>query len=424
MIRNIFRKIIYLNISFALIAASSHAIASDFSLPFINAAGLGTLYADWATSANDASTAYANPAGLVKLNHQQLMIGALGIQGNTRFTGTSIPSAPPAPPEKGSASSRIGAVFPVFYYAVPLSDKAAFGFGVNTPFALGTIYPKDSIVRYISTRSKVVVINISPSLGVQLTDRVSAGLGLDAARLAFTLNSMVESPIPFPDSESQNNLSGWGYGWHGGILFQATPCSRIGLSFNSRMMFHTTGESKIYAPLPLGNARTTNQRTYAALPARAQLTLQHDINQQWTIMGTFFYTNWSTLEKITMRHVIIPGGNTIAEVISLNFHNTFDYSVGTSYKINEKWLLRTGVQFMNTPSNARDRAVADPIGSATIVGFGAHYQQNPCIGYDVAYAHSFFKQASVHLSTPVAALIGHNNTQTNVFAAQMAWNIT
>ena len=42
---------------------STQALASDFSLPFVNSAGLGVAYADWATAASDARTAYTNPAG-------------------------------------------------------------------------------------------------------------------------------------------------------------------------------------------------------------------------------------------------------------------------------------------------------------------------------------------------------------------------
>lgn len=63
------RSHLYLALS-SLFFVSPVLATSDFNLPFVNTSGLGVAYADWATAASDASTAYTNPAGLVKLAHQ------------------------------------------------------------------------------------------------------------------------------------------------------------------------------------------------------------------------------------------------------------------------------------------------------------------------------------------------------------------
>lgn len=417
----------YLSMMMALNCLSSQAIASDFNIPFINAAGLGTAYSDWATAASDASTAYSNPAGLTQITGQQLVFSALGLEGHTNFTGSSItPPYPfPAPViQSGAATSHLGAFIPSFYYAAPINSRYVFGFSVNEPFALGTNYGTTSLVRYAATRSQVLAIDISPSLGIKLRDNLSVGLGVDAVRLAFTLNNVYGPPLSFPDSEAQNHLSGWGYGWHAGILYQMAPPTRIGFSFNSMVMIQTTGTSAVFASTPPTRMKINFNKTKAALPARAQLSAQHDVNPQWTLMATIYYTNWSTFDKLTMNNVMIPGGGTVSVTIPFNYHNTLDYSVGLNYKPTEKWIVRAGIQFMNTPSNNRNRGVADPIGSAVIPGIGAHYQQNLCLSYDVGVAHSFFKRQQVNLSNSLTALSGHNRAQSTVFGGQVNWNIT
>ena len=248
------------------------------------------------------------------------------------------------------------------------------------------------------------------------------GVGLDAMRLAFTLNNMLEPPASIPDSEIQNHLSGWGFGYHGGVMYQPRATTRLGLSFNSMVTIHTTGDSEAYAVF--GTFRTTNQKTNAALPARTQFSIQQDLNPRVTVMGTVFYTNWVTFQQVTMKRVMLPGRRwTTSVTIPFGYHNTFDYSIGATFKATEKWLLKAGLQFMNTPSNNRDRAVADPIGSATVVGLGVHFQQNKKLGYDLAYGHSFFKQEPVNLVTPLTTLSGNNNAQTNVIGLQVTWNI-
>jgi long-chain fatty acid transport protein len=404
---------------------SSNLFASDFSLPFVNASGLGEAYADWASGAFDASTSYTNPAGLTKLKHQQLSFALLGVQGSSQFTGTAI--TPPFPfsssiTQTGSASSYIGAYLPSFYYAAPINNRYTFGFNQTQPFGLGTNYATDSIVRYAATRSKILVVDVGPSLGVKITDKLALGAGIDIERLFFTLNYMYGPPVSLPaDSESQNHIFGWGYGWHGGILYDFLPTTRVGLSHQSMVMFHGSGNSQVYGTA--GAYRTNELVSNAALPARTQLSVHHDFNSQWTGMVSAFYENWSTLQQITLKKSILPGGAITNFTIPLNYHNTFDYNVGINFKPNEKWILRTGLAFVNTPTNSRDRGVADPIGASTVVALGAHYQQNKCLGYDAGFSHSFFRQESVNLHSPLTTLIGHNQPQTSTYGLQVTWNL-
>lgn len=423
----IFVKKISVTLALASIAVTSQTQASDFNIPFVNAAGLGVAYADWATAASDASTAFTNPAGLVKLPCQQIVGVALGLFGHTQFTGSTQTPTFPFPftiRQSGTASSRLKAFLPSFYYSAPINEKMVFGFGATVPFALGTRYDSDTIVRYAATRTQVVAFDFGPSVGIKINDQFSLGFGLDAVRLAFTINNMYGPPLTFQDLPVKNQLSGWGFGYHAGALYQILPPTRLGISFNSMVMLHTSGISEVFGPYPPGRIKNESNKTNAALPARAQFSLQHDLTPQWTLMGTAFYTNWRTFKKITMKRVVIPGGGITSVTIPFNYHNNFDYSVGVSYKVTNKWLVRAGFQYMNTPSNDLDRGVADPIGHAKIIGFGAHYQQNFCLGYDISYGHSFFSQEPVNFSNPLTSAVGHTNSSSNVIGGQVTWNMT
>ncbi|MDR3491872.1 MAG: outer membrane protein transport protein [Gammaproteobacteria bacterium] len=417
-------KFTKLALALAFMGITTQTYASDFSLPFVNVAGLGTAYADWATASSDASTAYTNPAGLVKLTHTQFVAAALDLQGSTRFTGSS--TTPPYPYpfpviQSGGASSRISAFIPSIYFSVPINNRFTFGFHQTAPFGLGSNYNKDAVVRYIATRSRVAVVDLGPDLGLKINENLSIGLGFDAARLAYNLDSMLGPPNSTPDSDSQDHLSGWGFGWHGGVLYQPFKATRLGASFNSQLRPRTTGDSIIFSPI--GTFRTTNQKTNAGLPAHAQLSIEQNLTPLVTLMGTVFYTNWETFNQLTRKRVILPGGSTMSVTIPFNYHNTFDYSVGMSFKANSKLTVRTGVQLMNTPSNNRDRGVADPIGRGTVLAVGAHYQQNEKLGYDVGLGHSFFQEEPVNLVNSVSSATGHNMAQTSVFGAQVTWNI-
>lgn len=418
-------KLSKLFLTLSSICLSSTTFASDFSLPFINSAGLGVAYADWATAATDASTSYANPAGLVDIKKMQFVGNALGIFGDAKFSGTATttPRGFPFPVmETGVAKTAIGAFSPSLYWAGAASDRFNVGFSITAPFGLGTNYSDKSIVRYVSTRSYVTGIDLGPSFGLKLTDYLSVGLGFDALRLAFQLNSMISpfvtgAPV---DIALENKLHGWGYGWHGGLLLKVAPTTRVGFSYNSRIGFTTRGESTLF--VPFGALSTNTQKTTAAVPARAQISVQHDLTSKLTAMFTGFYTHWSTFKQINMENTMTGNGPLLVS-IPFNYHDCWDYSVGLTYKTSDKLLLRAGLQFMGTPSNDTDRGVADPIGSATVVAIGAHYKASDSLSYDVGVGHSFVDQMPVNLVTPLSSLSGHNNTQTNVVGGQVNWSI-
>lgn len=413
-------------LALASLCFSTTVIASDFGIPFVNTSGLGVAYADWATAANDASTTYTNPAGLVKLTQREVTANAMGIMGTAKFEGNAVtPSFPfPAPiAQSGHAKSKIDAFLPSVYYAAPLFDRYTFGFGVTAPFGLGTNYGNHSLVRHAATRTEVAGIDITPSIGIKLTELASIGVGVDALHLAFSVNNMYGPPLSFPtDAELKNKLSGWGYGWHAGALFQVTPKTRAGFSYNSMITLKTFGASTVYAPF--GNTfGTILQQTNSGLPARAQASIQHDFTNRWTGMFTAFYTNWETFRQLTMQHTMTPFGTSQSVTIPFNYHNCFDYAVGATFKATEKWLLRGGLQYMNTPSNNIDRGVADPIGSATIATLGARFNQSETLSYDIGIGHSFFKKMPIHYNNNITALNGHTSTQTTVIGGQINWKM-
>lgn len=419
---NFFDKIkascLHLGIFLLSIPLSSQA--SDFNIPFVNVSDLGSLYSGWAVTANDASTSYTNPAGLIKLKNPQIVGAAMAVIGHTEFSGTTTNTL--GQPETGTASGSLGGFLPLFYAAAPLSDKIVVGFGINAPFGLSTGYSKTSIVRYAATRSQILAVDVEPSIGFKLSDTLSIGVGLDAQRLTFTLNNMYGPPFSVPDAEGQNHLAGWGYGVHAGVLYQPLPATHIGLSYNSQVMCHTSGDSEVF--MPTGNEiRTTTQKASMALPTRAQVSVAQDVTAKLTAMATVFYTHWSTLNQLTMQHTVLPTGTIGSVTVPFQYHDTFDYSLGLNFKANEKWILRTGMQYFNSPSTVRNRSVVDPVSYMFLLGVGAHYKQNAHVSYDIGYAHDFFRQTPIRLSTPLTTAMGHSNSSSDIVGAQVTWDI-
>lgn len=420
------RKLISAMLAMTALSMPSLVMASDFGMLFVNSSSLGVGYSDWSTAINDASVSYTNPAALVEIPHQQLMVNPLGIVGTTKFTGTSrTPSFLfPAPVvQQGTSHGTIKAFSPSFFYSRPITDRVTFGVGATAPFGLGTKYAATSMVRYAATKSQVVGVDLGPSLGFKFDEHLSFGAGFDILRVAVMLDNQYGPPLSFlGDSRLDNHLKGWGYGWHAGTLLKISSQTRAGLSYYSLIRAKTRGFSEVLTPFSV-MYNDNQQRINANLPARADFSVQHDFTSRWTGMFTVFYTNWESFNQIVMKNTMTPFGTSVPVTIPFNYHNCFDYAVGATFKANERWLLRGGLLFLSTPSNDHDRGVADPVGSADVVTLGVHFQQNKALGYDFGVGHSFFKQMPIHYTNPLTSLTGHTNTQTTVIGGQITWNI-
>ena len=181
--------------------ASQSVQAGGFSLyTESSAAAIGNFAAGSAAEAADASIGWYNPAGLVLLKKQQVLVGGVGVLPSTKLTGTSTYSTvnplgtPPILTYQQAFNGLQGAenaLVPSLHYALPLGERAAFGLSIVSPFGLSTNYSSTSPVRYAATLSKLETITVSPELGGMLTDHLSIGAGLDLQYAHVKCNSMI-----------------------------------------------------------------------------------------------------------------------------------------------------------------------------------------------------------------------------------------
>src|SRR5438094_10674033 len=77
----------------ALSVAANHALGAAFALQEQNASGLGHAYAGGAAAAEDVSTIFYNPAGLVRLASMQIVVAGNLICPSAKFSNSaSLPA--------------------------------------------------------------------------------------------------------------------------------------------------------------------------------------------------------------------------------------------------------------------------------------------------------------------------------------------
>src|SRR4029077_18266693 len=116
-----------------LALGAGSAYGAGFALQEQNASGLGHAYAGGAAAAEDVSTIFYNPAGLVRLSSMQVVVAGNVICPSAKFHDGG--SQPAMFQTLGGTGGDAGscAVVPNLYFGVPFTDKWSFGIGINAP---------------------------------------------------------------------------------------------------------------------------------------------------------------------------------------------------------------------------------------------------------------------------------------------------
>jgi len=432
------KKILSSLVVASLFSYANVSFAAAFQLWEQDGASIGNYHAGRSAEANDASTAFYNPAGLVRIPNQQLVAAVDPISTNFLYDGTivvdlMIDNEPMYTKGQGGSLNFV----PSLHYSAPIFSNLVFGLSVIAPFGLETNYGKESYVRYAATRTGLQIVDISPSVGFAITKKWSIGAGADFQYSEANFDLVATAWDPVLDTNATNSLSGHGTGFHAGILYQPTENTRIGLSYHSKVTHHLDdGTSKFTGELANGGEggvqENENLYTTATIPATTSLSVFSAINKTWDLMTTISYTEWSVFENIYLYNVSgidenIEESNTITVIIPQNYCNTWNFSLGANYHVNEQWFIRTGAGYDKTPSNDEDRNLQLPDADRWAVALGAHFQPNEKVGLDVGWTHFFSNTVPVtstqQVGGQITTLNGEVTGNGDVFGVQVVWNM-
>lgn len=399
----------------AVTLASSQIFASGFALNEQSVSGMGTGFAGRSSSADDASTVFGNPAGMSRLNGQQVTGGIAVIDASTdikdasgKYPGTN----------KGDMVPFTGV--PMGFYTNKLNDQWAVGFGVYAPFGLVTDYEGGFQGRAFGKKSEVKVVTLQPTVSYAFNDKVSIGFGPTFNRISGTLESDLTVLNPaYGDTNVKVKGDDTALGFNAGILVQATDTTRLGLTYHSKVSYKLEGHTNVTAgantPAQLMRSNRYDASLKIDTPESWDLSVTQDLSDAWKLYAGTTWTRWSRLKDITINNDGVSqaaSGGVGAQLFGTikeeqNWHDTWAYAIGTSYQLNKQWVLRTGLTWDQSPTNNENRSPRIPTGDRTIFSLGAGYAVNENLTIDAAY--SYLKEESVKV---------HDKNQLNEYSAK------
>lgn len=389
----------------ACLAYIQGTVASGFALIEQSVSDMGTAYAGAGAVANDATTVFFNPAGMVRLHHREAVFGAHLVMPTAYFTkevaevnpavaGVSLTGG------DGGNAGDIAAV-PHFYAVQPCGDNIVFGLGINSPFGLSTSYDADWVGRYYGITSKLFTMNLNPCAAIRLNRCLSIGIGLDVMYLNADLTNKIDcgyidsgNPALSQTADGFAKLKGdsWAVGGNAGILYEHSPCTRLGVNFRSGMR-HNIGGQVQYQDIPTGGTSEvlfTNAKAWTVLnlPATVSISAFHQYNNCWAFLADVTWTNWQVLDQVVFDYDSVQSDT----VLTFNWKNSWRYSIGATYTMGCNWILRAGFAYDQTPIPSPElRSVRIPGEDRLWLALGAGYHLSSCLMIDVGYAHLFVR---------------------------------
>jgi long-chain fatty acid transport protein len=441
------------------IAAPVSAFASGFYIIEQSAALQGNGFAGAAAIAEDASTNFYNAAGLVYLDSEQIQTGVSYVSFNAEYLNQgTYNSVSGALVEGDSDDGGTNAMVPTLYYAKPINERVAFGFGINAPFGLVTEYDEDWVGRYTAITSDLKCYDFNPNIAYRVTDKLSVSLGLvveySDAELSNAIDfstvivgSVANGTIPsvaLPEGYFNYSYGNLGktvqdgkatvsgdsldFGFTVGLMYEFDPTLRIGVNYRSKIHHELEGDVDFELPddavisALFGNV-FYDQALTADLTVPESISLSvYKSYKKWEFLADVTWMNWSRFELLYLdfEDAVTPDSS-----IEERWQDVVRGSIGANYQLNEKWKLRVGFVYDQSPCEENNyRSPRIPDEDRTWVSTGVTYKYSENMTFSAGFTYIFVDDPQITNATHTSGnvLLGKYDASVHILTMGMTYN--
>lgn len=351
--------------SLVIIMAAGTVFAGAFRIPESGAAAMAQGNA-FVGQADDPSAVHHNVAGITGLEGNQFMAGLNVITPDSEFEGVGAKKETFYPP--------------YLFYTNHLGDGDWWlGFGVNSPFGLGTEWDNTASFNAsfigtfgipIVTKTTLEIAKIAPVLAYKVNEKFSIGFGPEYYDvLSVEYNGGGVNTVSGAQAYTMKG-DGDGYGFTLGGLYQASETLRVGLSYHSGVTTKLSGDA---VNLPRNSSAvlpyTGKAKLDLNIPDTYAIGINYRASETFSFNVDLDFTQWSDYDKLVFKE---PDGTEI-RTVTKNYEDVMATRLGGSYYVDDNWTIRFG--YLTEPSPVPESTYDPrlPDADATAISVGAGY---------------------------------------------------
>ena len=368
---------------------AQHAMAAGFQLSEMSPSLEGQAYAGAAATKNDPSAMAYNPATLATVQGNQLSLGATYIIPHVSYSGASATEDGIFPMSGVTSQANItpAALAPDGYIVSTLPHNIKIGLSETTPWGLTTDYDNNWVGRNNAVKSSISTIDVAPTIAYQINPYIAVGAAAHVEYMSVDYGSYQYGLV---SDDLKGNSYGLGYGL--GFLLTPTQTTSLGVGYRSKVTERVNGTAYI------GSSDQEAAKATITLPQVLNIGVSQQITSKLTGLATAQWTGWDSMQSIA-----VYNADTLLQNDTLDWKNSWMFSLGTTYQLTQKWVLRTGVAYDATPTQDAYRDPRIPDSNRYWVTVGAGYSPISSLMFNVAYEHIFMMPQNINVTQPGGA---------------------
>jgi long-chain fatty acid transport protein len=317
-------------------------------------------------TADSAAAVFYNPAGLTQIAAPEVQLGVYSIVLGNEATVAG---------QSTDAKNELQAA-PHLYYAQPYNDRLSFGFGLNSPFGLGTEWGRDNNFSPVVTEARLLFASGTSAVAYKVTDQLSLGASFSVNYADLTL----EQGLGVPGSYLRYSGDDVGFSGAFGARWQPAEKHAFGFMYSSKSTFDLNGKTTVSPGFGLSNDNSA-QLDFMT-PARLAGGYSYRPAPGWNIEANVEWLDWDSLNSLTLDSNTV-GGST---QIPFNWKSSFIYELGASYTTPDGYIFAAGYD-LNTNSQP-DRNFTPGVSDADRNWFNLGFGRK-CGAYSWMLAYQF-----------------------------------
>lgn len=366
----------------AMLVASvfaSQAYAAGFQLSEQSSIQMGRAMAGAGVMGDDLSAVHYNPAGMTLLEGTRIQATGTWVAVNAEYKGDKTGAT-----ENGR---KKGQLVPAGYITHQVNDQVWLGLGLTVPYGMGTDFNRTWEGADRGNKSMILTFDMNPNVAWKINEKfsVGAGLSLQYAKAKLGKGQMYNTTLKQYLVNGTVEGDSWAWGWNVGMMFRPVETVRLGLAYRSHISHNAEGETTFEGMAIQQQFQkaqfVSDMKVRIKTPDTFTLSGAWDVNQDLTLSATARWSKWSNFDVLTVENTQAPGAFSQIEIKN-HWDDTWFFSLGADYRLNDQWTVRGGVAYDQGPVENQYRMAVIPDTDRVWVAGGASYKFNKNMTFD------------------------------------------